>query len=84
MTITQTISREALESLGLNEGDTLRVLAVADGSVLVSITHDEHASPRGSVRDWLQSALGSVKLADGETADDVRLEYYAGKYGIGR
>ena len=37
----------------------------------------------GRASDWLRSARGSVKLAAGESADDARMEFYAGKYGAG-
>lgn len=36
---------------------------------------------RGMASDWLRSARGSVSLAPGESVDDARMGFYAGKYG---
>lgn len=83
MTTTRSIPKDAVEGLGLSVGDTLRVLALEDSSILVSISHDEPGESLGSASEWLTSAKGSVRLADGESPDSLRLEFYAGKYGIG-
>lgn len=84
MVTTKTLPIEILGDLGLHEGDTLQVLAAGKSEVLVQISHREQTSSPGSVRAWLESARGSVKLVGGESADDARMAYYAGKYGIGR
>ena len=34
-----------------------------------------------AVREWAKHSRGSVRLEPGETTDDVRMAYYAGKYG---
>ncbi len=84
MPTTKTIPIEALGELGLRQGDTLHVLAIVDASLLVSITHKEPAETSGSASEWLKSSLGTVRLAEGESTDDVRAAYYAGKYGLRR
>jgi hypothetical protein len=81
---TKTIPIEALDGLGLRQGDTLHVLAVVNASLLVSITHKEPAAITGSASEWLKSSLGAVKVAEGESANDIRMDYYAGKYGLRR
>ncbi len=83
MTTTLRIPKGPIDGLGLHVGDTLQVLAVEDGSILFSISHNDPAAPSGSASEWLKSAKGSVHLANGESPDALRLEYYAGKYGIG-
>jgi hypothetical protein len=83
MTTTRSIPKDAMEGLGLRVGDTLRVLAFEDSSILLSISHEEPAEPSGRASEWLKSAKGSVRLAEGESPDSLRLEFYAGKYGIG-
>ena len=72
-----------MDGLGLHVGDTLHVLEVEDGSILLRISHDDHGASAGSASEWLKSAKGSVHLADGESPDTLRLEYYDAKYGIG-
>jgi hypothetical protein len=37
---------------------------------------------QGKASEWLRTATGSVHVAAGETADDARMSYYAGKYGL--
>lgn len=83
MTFTQRIPAERLLGYDLHEGDTLHVVAVVDASFVVQVSRAEKPAPaRGKATEWLESARGSVKLAPGETVDDVRMGYYAAKYGI--
>ena len=83
MTFTQRIPAERLLGLDVHEGDTLHVIAVLDSSFVVQVSRAEEPAPvRGKASEWLESARGSVKLAPGETVDDVRMGYYASKYGI--
>jgi hypothetical protein len=83
MTFTQRIPAERLLGLDLQEGDTLHLLAVVDSAFVVQVSRaEEPAVARGKASEWLQSARGSVKLAPGETLDDLRMNYYASKYGV--
>jgi hypothetical protein len=81
---TKTLPIGVLGNLGLHEGDTLQVLAAGKSEALVQIHHREHIAPPGSARAWLETARGSVKLAAGESTDDVRMAYYADKCGLSR
>ena len=36
----------------------------------------------GRVSDWAKQARGSVRLAPGETPDDLRMAYYSEKHGV--
>lgn len=79
------IPMETLNELELHVGDSLHVLAVADGAFIVRIVSREEGSPvAGSAREWVKSARGAVRLAEGETPDDVRMEYYAEKFNLAR
>lgn len=81
----QFVAVETLRGLGLGVGDTLSVLAEEDSSFKVSVSHNAIPSPKqGLASEWLKSALGSVKLEENESADDVRTKYYAEKYGLDR
>ena len=60
-----------------------RVMVVASLTA-VADSGDEAPAHAGRVREWARRARGSVRLAAGESADDVRLAYYAGKYGVKR
>ena len=82
MTLTKTLPARSVRNLGLHAGDTLHILTVTDEAAVVLISHPEPAAApaRQSVREWLQTARGSVRLAPGETADEVRMSYYAEKY----
>lgn len=51
---------------------------------LTASLRGDAAPAAGKASDWLRSARGSVKLAAGETVDDARMEFYSGKYGVGR
>lgn len=84
MVTMKSIPIEALDALGLHEGDTLRVLGVQDDSFLVSISRDEPEPSSGRASEWLTSARGTVRLKEGESPDDARMGYYAGKYGLER
>jgi hypothetical protein len=83
MTFTQKIPAERLLGIDLQKGDTLEVVAVVDSEFVVEVHRAEaSAGVRGKASEWLQSARGSVKLAPGETLDDLRMSYYGPKYGI--
>ncbi len=82
MTFTQRIPAERLLGFDLREGDTLQVVAVDSDFVVEVSRAEELAAVGGKASEWLQSARGSVKLASGETPDDVRMDYYHSKYGI--
>ncbi len=84
MTLTKTIPAERLSGLDFHPGDTMHVISVTDAEVLVKINrHDPLvASPEGRASDWIQSAKGSVRLSPGEDAEDVRMDFYAAKYGV--
>ena len=36
----------------------------------------------GTASEWLRTAKGSVRAADGESVDNVRMAYYMAKYGV--
>lgn len=83
MRFTQRIPAERLLGLDLREGDTLHLVAVVDSTFVVQVSRaEEPAVDHGKASEWLQSARGSVKLASSETVDDVRMNYYASKYGV--
>ncbi|MFM2168908.1 MAG: hypothetical protein RIS79_3279 [Verrucomicrobiota bacterium] len=83
MTFTHRIPAERLLGLDVHEGDTLHVIALLDSSFVVQVNRAEDSAPAaGKASEWLESARGSVKLSSGETVDDVRMGYYASKYGI--
>ena len=37
---------------------------------------------KGKALEWVRRARGAVRLLPGESADDLRRDYYQGKYGI--
>ncbi len=79
--MTATIPIKALGTLNVHKGDTLLVLDVVDDSLLLTVNHNASISRKGQARAWLKSARGIVELAPGESPDDLRIEYYAKKYG---
>ena len=83
MTTIKSIPAEMLRSLDVQEGDTLHILALTEAAFLIQIsrTDTNHKTPAGKAGDWVRSARGTVRLAANETADDVRMGYYAAKYG---
>ena len=84
MTVTKTIPSSAVAGLELHTGDALHVLAVTEGSILVQLRRMDspQLAPRGTASEWLKTARGAVRLLPGETADDIRMDYYAEKYGL--
>jgi hypothetical protein len=83
MTFTQSIPADRLSGLDIHAGDTLHVIALHSSSVMVQVNRaDDAAPPRGKASEWLRSAKGSVRLDNDETVDDVRMDYYATKYGL--
>ena len=71
---------EAAESLPPEEKQELILFLTAS---LRADMARESTPALGSASDWLRSARGSVKLAAGESVDDARMGFYAGKYGAG-
>jgi hypothetical protein len=82
MTFTQRIPTERLLGFDVQEGDTLQVVAVDSDFVVEVRRAEKPVATSGKASEWLRSARGSVKLASGETLDDVRMGYYCSKYGI--
>lgn len=83
MTFTQQIPLAQLAGLDVHEGDTLHVVAVLDSSVVVNVSRgDDMPAAPGKASEWLRTAKGSVHLQAGESAEDARMDYYAGKYGV--
>ena len=84
--MTTTIPKKSLSGLGLREGDTLHVLAAQEADYLVRVEHAGEKAPTTSradaVSEWLRTSTGIVRLAPGETEDDVRMAYYRQKYKI--
>lgn len=84
MTTIKSIPAERLSGLDVHEGDTLHILALKEAAFLIQISRTdtvEKAAP-GKAGEWVRSARGTVRLATNETADDVRMDYYAAKYGL--
>jgi len=85
MTFTQRIPAERLSDLNLHEGDTLQVIALIDSAFVVQVSRADDGPPAtGKASEWLRSAKGSVRLAPGESVDDLRMDYYATKHGVNR
>lgn len=85
MTHTHRIPVEMLQGLDVHAGDTLHVVALIDSSFVVNVTRadaSESDPTRGNAIEWLKTSKGSVKLAEGESADDARIEYYVKKYSL--
>jgi len=83
MTTTMTIPADTLRSLGLHEGDTLHIIAEKDSAFVVEISRHEEgltAAQSKAATEWLRTSTGIVKLAPGETEDDVRVAYYREKH----
>lgn len=85
MNTVQEIPAEAFRDLDVHEGDTFKVVEVRDGTVLVEMRRDsasERQSKIQAVESWIRNSAGIVKLAPGETEDDVRMAHYRRKYGL--
>jgi hypothetical protein len=82
MTITKTIPRDRLSGLDLKQGDTLRIVACMESDVVIQIDRTDVVRGSGKAAEWLETAKGIVRLADGESADDARTAYYVAKYGL--
>lgn len=84
MTTIKSIPAERLSGLDVHEGDTLHILALKEAAFLIQINRTEtpEKPAPGKASEWVRSARGSVRLAANETADDVRMDYYAAKYGL--
>ena len=83
MTTTETVPLENITRLGLHEGDTLQVLNAMDSGFVVRITRAEKVPeprPGSAAAEWIKSARGSVKLADGESVETARMAYYRDKH----
>jgi hypothetical protein len=85
MTFTQRIPADRLSDFNVHEGDTLHVIALLDSSFLVQVSRADDGPPAPeSASEWLRTAKGSVRLAPDESMDDLRMAYYADKYGVNR
>lgn len=84
MSVTRTIPKSNLGDLDLHAGDLIQVVSVGDDSLEIVVSREETVPGSGKASEWLDSARGSVKLSEGESVDDVRMEFYAAKYGISR
>ena len=84
MTTIESIPAERLSGLDVHAGDTLQILALKDTTFLVQISRMDEtlATSAGKASEWVLSARGSVRHAANEAADDVRMAYYAAKYGL--
>ena len=83
MTYTQRIPAETLKGLDVHAGDTLHVVALIDSSFVVNVTRSDAApSVEGRAREWLKTSKGAVIQAEGESADELRMDYYAKKYSL--
>jgi hypothetical protein len=84
MTTITTIPTGCLGGLDVRQGDTLRILASRGNELVVELRRDTASEPRSSgiISQWLRSARGSVRLEPGESADDVRMDYYSTKFGL--
>lgn len=85
MTTTKEITVEAVRSLELHAGDTLRVLEEKEGVFLMQILHaasSPSVAKRGSAGAWARSARGTARLAADESRDDARMAYYREKFGV--
>jgi hypothetical protein len=80
MTFTPRIPAERFLGIDIRKGGTLRVVAM-DPEFVFEVSRGEcPAAIRGAASGWLQSAHGSVKLAAGETLDDMRMHRYGSKH----
>lgn len=83
MIFTQRIPVERLLGYDFQKGDTLEVVEVENSAFVVQVRRAEDSAPvSGKASEWLKSARGSVKLAPSETVDDLRMGFYASKYGV--
>jgi len=83
MTFNQRVPVERLLGFDFQKGDTLKVVEVENSAFVVQVSRAEVSAPaHGKASEWLKSARGSVKLAPGETVDDLRMGFYASKYGV--
>ena len=76
----------AADSLSKVEKEALlRFLVSRLGSVEVGASESPSVAVRhGKVAEWLRTAKGSVRAAAGETAEEIRMEFYSAKYGVAR
>ena len=83
-TITAILEPDADGSLHLPLPADMRRGKIKVVASLTAVSGDAEpmAARSGAVSEWVKRARGSVRLAPGESADDARLAYYAGKYGV--
>lgn len=83
---TKEIDIEQLRALDLQRGDTLHVISEDGKKGLVRIERsrreDGAAERESAVREWLRTSRGSVVAASDDEVDQIRLAYYAEKYGL--
>ena len=73
-----------MSGLDIRQGDTLRILSADGTDIVVEVRRQERGavSMCDAVTDWLRSARGSVKSASESPESDLRMAYYAEKYGL--
>ncbi len=85
MTTTQEISSTILAALDLHKGDSLQVIEERGDKVLVQIARSNQTSEAGrsmTAGEWARKYAGSLKLKDGQTLDDLRIEHMREKFGM--
>jgi hypothetical protein len=85
MTTTQEIPAGQLGGLNLHRGDTLLVLEERGDKMLVQIARKDQkaATPsKGAAAEWVRKYSGILKLAEGQTLDDLRMDQMREKYGM--
>jgi hypothetical protein len=77
------IPTEFLLALDLRQGVSLHVLEEQGGWSMVRVEKPLGGQEtKGWPSDWFRQALGSVRLAAGETADSMKLAYLTRNHGI--
>lgn len=58
-------------------------LRIRSDEKLAAATSEDQCRPeQGKAEEWVRTAKGSVQAALGQTADDLRMEFYQSKYGV--
>jgi hypothetical protein len=84
-TITAILEPAADGSLHLPVPEELRHRRIRVVALLTAADNaaEGDSGVKGKAREWVGQARGAVQLLPGESADDLRREYYRGKYGTG-
>ncbi|WP_133793151.1 hypothetical protein [Prosthecobacter fusiformis] len=83
MTITKEIPSEQMRNLDLHQGDSLRVVAETDSTLLIQIVKAAIQPPKptkGRAGDWARKYAGAAQGT--ETTEDVRMAHFQEKYGV--